>query len=795
MGSHKQRVQRKIKKEVKRKIQAKQRPSHAQQTQNKMDEMMKMLLMLKGGQQQNPNAAQNLLTAKEIIAKQNAEEARKQRETTQRIKQIEANENAEKMKAKTQQYEEEEKHRRNMIELENQLREAQAKLREVKNEKEEAALKAKIATLQQQYDLERQNLELELRAAGLDAAGVDARHETEEKRGEIKRMQLELQIKQKQYDIEDSEAKAKELANELTKIKAEVTEYSKINTRGNQKYKDFIAELDATIDTLKKGALKSMVDISTAKDQIKNLQKYNIDKLIGTGSRLNTELKKVLRETKSELNDLTEDNEHLHALNKENKQLQRDIASTQYNINLENAQTRTKNGELQIYVQTSYKGEDGTVYTSKMWKNAEDVDWNVDTPFGKDIAKDLETAEVDNKQYKTIKKQVDAEYDRNEKDLLKIDELNAENKHIIAYNDAMGDVKYDDKSAEIAKLEYEIKEIQEKINDKWTSRADYNKMLRQIKELQNKKTALEKELEMTPEQKITAQQIKNRAELMNSIATTEAAINKKHAKGAAVDKFENDTEQLKTENDLKQEMLKTMDDRKGSDLKKIVKERTDAVQKEKLLAAQEAAKNAQDRLNEVKWQEEALKAPEIEATNKRIQQEHANKAKYEAHAIALDRYYREHEVAQQAQATLNVHKQMLNTFSDTQGIADAEAMLTVANDKINDLIKDMSAEEKYINDKNDTFRTNLSTDAPLLELVKQVFGKHNVGIDSPEWFKNNLKTREQVDTFNNIVGTVRGAYNDDEQRWHPELLDNNVDIDNNLKILLDSWTDEVSDSV
>lgn len=668
MGSHKQRVQRKIKKDVKRKLQNKPRPQNAtpHTAQTKMDEMMKMMLMMKGGQQQNPNAAQDLLTAKEIIAKQNAEEARKQREAKQRIQQINNEGEAEHMKAKTQQYEAEVKSRRNLIELEKQLHETELKLKEVKNEEEAAKLNAKIKSLQVQYDLELQDLKLRLKAEGLAEEEVEKRHEIETKRGELERKKLELQQKEKEYEIENLDAKTKEIVDELTKTKAKVVEYSKINTRGNQKYKDFIAELDATINTLNKGVLKSMVDISTAKDQIENLQKYTIGNLIGTSRKLNTELKKVLKETKAELNDLTEENEQLNALNKENKHLQRDIESTQLNINLENAYTRKKDGKLQIYIVNSFTGANGGVVTSRKWKNVEDVDWDVDKPLERDIAKELANAEQENQQLQSEKNRHQKRYARNENDVLKIDELNDENKKLTAYNAAMDDEWYDD------------------------------------------------------------------------------------------------------------------------NLKKIAKARVDAEQNEKLLAAQQASKNAQDKLNEEKWREEALNSESIKATTEQINKEYLNKATYEAQAKALERYLKEHEASQQAQATLNVHKQMLNIFSDTKGIVDAEAMLQVANDKINGIVNAMNAEENYIKNKNETFRTNLSENAPLLDVVRGVFGKHGVNIDSPEWFKNNLTSREQVDAFDNIVGTVYRTYNDEKKEWDNELLENNADIDNYLKILFNS---------
>ncbi len=771
MGSHKQRVQRKIKKEVKRKIQAKQRPSHAQQTQNKMDEMMKMLLMLKGGQQQNPNAAQDLLTAKEIIAKQNAEEARKQRELQASIKQIKNAEEEAKMKAKTQCDEEEVKHLRNKMELEKQIRETKAKLKEAKNEKEIAELNDKAASLQQQYDLEEKYNELRLEAEGLGATNAEKKHKIEQQRGEIKQMQLKLQNKQKEFEIEDLDAKSKELSNKLTEIKVQVESYDEINGRGSKKYKEFIAGVENLIDTLNNGAVKSMAELSDIKDQMKNLEKYTLDKKIKGSNEYNTQLKKSLRGLRKELEDLTEDNEHLHALKKENKHLQRDIANTQYNINLENSQTRTNDkGELQIKVYTGRKNKDGKPLTE--WKNVEKFDIDVDEPVERNIAKDLETAEVDNKQYKTIKKQKDAEYDRNEKDLLKIDELNAENTKTNAYNDAMGSVEYDDKSAEIAKLEYEIKELQEKINDKYTSKADYNKMLRHIKELENKKTALEKELGMTPTKTITDDLIKQQAQAMYNVAETEGRIKTRRTKNEATENFANETEKLNMDNKVKQELIKKMDgDVSDENIKKMVTNRVDAKQKEKQLAAEQEARDAEEKLAITKWEEEALNSKQIKATNEKIKQAHINKAVYEEEAKQRERLRNAQQNALNAKVMAEVQAELNPSFTSAQSVSEAETLFKQANDKYDRAINDMKSESDYVHDKANSIMARLTIDAPLRQRVAGILDARGYDIDNQDWFNKNLTNRIRADAFANAVDSVFSHYDQEHQVWDDEAIE------------------------
>lgn len=210
MGSHKQRVQRKIKKEVKRKLQSQTRPRTAVKRQNRMDEMMRMMFLMKGVQQPNATNTNDLLTAKNIIAKQNAEETRKQREAKQRIKQIKADDEQAKVKAKTDELNKRAEHLSKMEEIQKQNREAQAKLRSIKDEIERNKHAAAVDALNQKYELEQKTLTSLIQSQGLDTEQLDNTelNTVNNKNKEMKRDTASTQqdIKRQSYKSQINEA-------------------------------------------------------------------------------------------------------------------------------------------------------------------------------------------------------------------------------------------------------------------------------------------------------------------------------------------------------------------------------------------------------------------------------------------------------------------------------------------------------------------------------------------------------------------------------------------------------------
>ena len=159
MGSHKQRVQRKIKKEVKRKAQAKR---SQQQRTDVVSDMMKMMMLMKAGQTPSTEDANKVLTAKEIVAKAEAEEKRKQRELKAQYDDIKANAKVDKIKDKTQETDKRMKHMLKQQEAQKELDDALAKLKATKDETEVQKLKQKAQIAHDKLEYERQTLDLML---------------------------------------------------------------------------------------------------------------------------------------------------------------------------------------------------------------------------------------------------------------------------------------------------------------------------------------------------------------------------------------------------------------------------------------------------------------------------------------------------------------------------------------------------------------------------------------------------------------------------------------------------------
>ena len=781
MGSHKQRVQRKIKKDVKRKLQNKTRPqTTAAKPTNKMDEVMRMMMLMKGGQQQNPNAAQDLLTAKEIIAKQNAEEARKQRETKQRIKQIEADVKTEKTKAKTQQLTEKEQQLLAMEKIQKQKREAEAKLRATKDEIERNKVEAEVDRLKQKYELEQQTLDLILQSQGLDEESLKARHELEEKRGVQKRNQLELQNKQKQYEIENLEKELQITNDHITETKSKLEKYLTLTGHENaQVYKKMLNDINGYNDFLNSNVIDVLKEIADTKSSKSLLKQVGVDTKLKNANKAKVELSKALRDLKADYAHYEDLNKELNKVNNENKDLRRDIATTQHNIKLQKYITRTdpETQELQIKVFDIKADKDGNDVEVYSWKNAKDMagmDWNF--AVKREVADELADAETDNKMYKTIKKQKDAEYERNTNDILRIDELGHEKDKLNAYNDAMAKITYEDKSAEIAQLEYEIKNLQDQINNKWTGNDDYNKMLRQIKELQNKKTALEQELAKTPTKTISDKQIKDQADAMYEIADTENKIRARRKKNEAVDNFENETEKLQLNNKIKKQTLDKMDDKSDeSVLKTIVTNRVEAEQNEKLLAAQQEAKDAEEALKILKWKEEALNSKNIQDTNEKLKQAHIDKAKYENESKQREQLYNAQVDARNKKTMAQVYSSLNSSFTSSNSLTEAETLYNAANAKYDEIVNDIKDEEQYVHEKVNRIRAKLVDDVPLREHLNSKLNELGYNIDGQEWFGKNIKNRVEADAFSNAMDDVL-KYWDKEDGWDDEGLDNDEDV-------------------
>ena len=784
MGSHKQRVQRKIKKEVKRKAQAKR---SQQQRTDVMSDMMKMMMLMKGGQQPSTEDANKVLTAKEIVAKAEAEEKRKQRELKAQYDDIKANAKVDKIKDKTQEIDKKMKHMLKQQEAQKELDDALAKLKAAKDETEVQKLKQKADIAHDKLEYERRTLDLMLQGQNLTDEQIAKEAEVRSLKQKYKEQQMLLDQKQKEHDIEALEQERKATLDKIEEATARIEKYLKLTDRSGKTYRDVLLDAINYTDFLEKGVLDQLVEIADAKGQSKTLSRANLGPKLVNAKKAHSELAIALR-------DLKAGNEHLNGLNdllrevtNGNEKLKREIATIQHANNMMGHVQRVnpETGKLQYLIKVTKtvtkEDDEGNKQTRtkfvNQWKDADQIDYNKDDLVERDVADELAKAEHEKQVLTSTKTQLQNIYDRNEHDVLKIDELEHEKNKLKAYNDEMNDETYEDKTAEIAKLEHQIEEYQEMINDEQLSKADYNKYIRETNELLNKKAALVEELGNIKTKTISDDLIKKRADAVNSIAETESQIKTRRAKNDAVDKFENETAQMDVEQKLKQKMLDTMTDKADDEnLKQIGTSRANAELNEKQLAAEEAERNAADALRIATFKQEALNGESVKASQQKIAQAQMARAQHEHEAKEREILYNEQSKARHARINAQVMANLNSSFTSSNSLTEAETLYAAANDAFDRAINDIKDEEDYVHNKNNRIRTRLSEDGPLAFRVGNILKDRGYNIEEPDWYNVNLRNRTEVDAFGNVIDNVYEAYDQNEQVWDDEKLEDNENI-------------------
>ena len=713
MPSHNRRQQRKVKRDIKRKVQAK----HRQQTStNKMDDMMKtMMLMMNGNRQQNPSAANDLLTAKETAARLKSEQEKQRLEHENTIKRLTEEKKQNEEKAKVEALNDTEKHVRNMAELEKQKREAKAKLRSTHDEMEQRELSAVVEELNQRYDIEHQTIDLMIQSKGIDEESLEKKHELAKKNAELKRKELELQQKMKEHEIEDLE---KETANVRERLEETISKLNKslqLAGRDAQVYKNITLDINNYLDFLQKGVLDNLVEIADVKDKKKLLSQIGVNEKLTNAKKANSALLTSLKELKSQHEDLVRLNDELHKVENENENLKRDIVVMKDNI--ERSKRYSRYNADNEKVEYKYRTDSGLEF------------WTDEAPkveghfIQHSVKKELANAQVENNNLTAIKKQIDNQFQRVQDDAEEVKRYLHDNAKKSAYNDAMLKRQYPDYSATNAQLQLTNEGLQRDI--------DFN----------NKK---KKAIQDTEDEnlKLTFENLKKQAEV------------------DAVD-----------------------DEAYDNAAEEAVKQNLNVQIQQELLTQKGKVKDYEREKKMIQWKENALNAPQIQQTQKQIEDEMKKQAMNEEQTKQFERLKNVKEQANKTKATLDLHKQ-IHTFVDTQGINDVESQLAVINDKIDSVANELNNEDKYVSSRNEHFRTEFSKDRALLDSVKNVMNQYREGvdIDNSGWFKNNLHTREEVDAFDRIVDDVASCYNVELKQWEEDKL-NRDDVEHYIDIL------------
>ena len=799
MGSHKQRVQRKIKKDVKRKVQAKRTQQRTNAGNNPLTEMMKMMAMMKGDKQ--PAAAGDNLTDRirliEEAQKQKNEKVRIQKEHENEVARMQK-EQEEKMNKLQEEYDKQKseidklkrerkekkqenanENAKNQVEsmkrqnkLENDADEIKNQTEDVKRKAEEQRKANAVQRLQEQHDAEQETLYALQQGTTYDEQIAQMEHEKKMRDEEMKRLKIQQENERKRLHVEELQEQLDDANKKAIEVKRSIKELAEINGYNVSKYNDVFTKLDSVIKYTSGNVEDYLKDIHKTHSAIKHLENQHVDLDLSTVMGNHKELANELGQLQSKLKNLETKAKKVEEIKGENEDMKASIKATNKVIDDFNYERvfDPKDGKMK------YKLANGTLVETLDGKNKA-------LAKKRDIHTELVNAEQENKELESTKTQLIKSYERNEADVLKIDELGHKKKNLEAYNKEMNKTTYEDKSSEIAKLEYEIKNIQDQINEKYTSKADYNKYLKRIEDLERRKSELEQQLGMIDVESITQEQIKQHAQAENDIANTEADIAKKRSKNAAVDKFEAETDELKLRNDVKQEMLNSMDDKSNEEnLKKIVTNRVAAEQKEKQLAAEQEEKDAEEALNIAKWKEEALNSTENEEARNKIKQAYINKAKYEENAKAQERLYNAEVESNNARVMAQVYASLNSSFTASNKLTAAETEFIAARDKFTEVVNDIKDEAEYVHNKTNILRSRLTDDLPFRDKINEVLNTRGYNIDNQDWYGENLKSRDAVNAFSDAADIIRSAYDSDQQTWNDELLVDNENLDKYLNI-------------
>lgn len=815
MGSHKQRIKRKIKKEIKRKVQrAKQsqastntqRASPGQKVRPGEDMLKTMMLLMNGNKQSLP--PNDFLNTKEVAAKMKNEQERQKLEYEKEMKRLKDENDEMKLKAKAAEMNKNVEHQKQKNEVGKEIIDTEAKQNELKRQKELQELNAKAREKKRTYSFDEQHIQLQLETQGYTNELLDKDDEVARLANQHTLNNERIEQQKKKYEIEKLESERDRLLDLLSKDKTMIEKYMKLTNRDNKYLQHVLDGLNQFSEYLANDLLDNLVELADAKDRAVEL-KGNTVFYLKEAQRANTQLLKDLKKEKGKYNYLSDLDDKTHELKHENKDLAREVDVLNHSINLILHDTRishstqmpdstrappgspirsdevlkSKARPNKDVIEYKHVGKDGKEY----WVAEDKVDFDNPELVKRDIDKEYAEMLVENKKLNTLKKQVDANYERMEKEILETDRLNDERERTYAYNEALDDVALkEDNLQRIAQLTVDIENLKQQINDKNTSKADVMKFNRELVELERKKDILEAQNSKLSSSPVSKEKIQRHAELQHENDNLTRQIEVKNKQKRLKNDLEDDITKREFENNVKSAVLDADDNKDVEDATKdAINKNVEVKQKQELLTQKGKVKDSERELKMAQMTENALHSDKVKETQEKINEQIKQQAMYDEQRKQQEELYNTKKQAARTQATFEAQKQMNQHFDETQGTIDAQTMITVANDKINKEMNKMSEEEKYVAASNARFRANFSQDAPLLFNVRQIMNRYLADIDSPDWYEKNLTTREQVDAFDNLVeNVINKGYDKEKETWNLDNISNDdEDVVNYMDII------------
>ena len=724
MVNHKKRVQRKIKRDVKRKVAAARAKQNANAAADKNMEMIKtMMLMMNGGNKTPGLDPNDAITAKEIALQKKNEEARKKIEDKNKIKKLEEEFEEYKTKAENERVETQRKH------LE-ELNKAKMKNVEEKNKTKRVQDDFEVDKLTAQSKMEAANRKHLEKKLGLqrEIEGLSSKQLEQKQKNELLKQQLELQKlekdkKEKELDIENLTNEQKRLEKDLGELTSKVKKYLKLTGKDAAVYRTVISDIKSFRDIFQTDILEKLIETHDAKQSISS-SIGNDTKLLNV-KKANAALTATLKELKDKKEEWSNVDKELKEARIENQNLKIEAAATKKALDIQTLMKKTDNSGNVLYGVYETKPKDPDNPKIARWVKEEELDSIPEELKARKYSyKKLVDTETSNKILGTTIKQQEAEFKRNEDMMLKTDEANAETDKIQAQIDEHKkiDYNYDDLVQKRGKAEARLIELKEKLNNDQLSRADYNKYVREVATLERNVQELDAQIANTPSKSVSAIQIQRRATLEKQIDDNEHKLNLNKTSQDFNKQLEIENAKSEMENKVLQGKVNATNSKDTEKrLQNAINTGVEIDEERKALEEEKKAKDKQKELEMMQFKENALNAPKVKASQNKAKEAMKNQAIAEQQRKAEEEKLIAMETTKKTKAKVEQTK-AVQDYVMNDGTVDTSGAFAALNQVLNEQEARDGAERKE-------FQQNRQSIMKLIEGDMSILPAYNALVD------------------------------------------------------------------
>lgn len=796
MVNHKKRVQRKIKRDVKRKVAAARAKQNANAAADKNMEMIKtMMLMMNGGNKTPGLDPNDAITAKEIALQKKNEEARKKIEDKNKIKQMEEEFEAYKTKAENERVETRRKH------LE-ELNKAKMKNVEEKNKTKRVQDDFEIDKLTAQSKMEAANRKYLEKKLGLqrDIEGLSSKQLEQKQKNELLKQQLELQKlekdkKEKELDIENLTNERGRLEKDVSEMYSKVKNLLKLTGRSASAYKDVLNDIESFKDLLQTNIIDKLLEINEKQQRIKS-STGNDTKLLNV-KKANTALNVALRELNDKLEQWDNVDKKLKEEKIENQNLKIEVAATKKALEIQTLVKRVDDENNVLYGVLETKPKDPEHPKIARWVKEEELDSIPEELKARKYSyKNLTDTQASNKTLETTIKQQNAKLKRVEDMILESDAATDKANVLQAEIDANNKIgyKYDELVQRRGAAEAKLSELREKLKENQLSRADYTKYEREVAALERKVQELDAEIAQTPSKPVSAIQIQRRATLEKQIDDKEHKLNLNKTSQDFNKQLEIENAKSEMENKVLQGKVNAANSKDTEKkLQNAINTGVEIDEERKALEEEKKAKEAQKELEMMQFRENAANAPKVKASR--------DKAKEAMKLIAITEQQREAEVeklnamkaAQKTKAKVEQTRAVQN-YVMNDGTVDTSGAFAALNQVLNEQEARDEAKRNEYQQNRQSIRKLIHGDMSIVPVYNALVEGRFQGItseaDVDELLSDTVKQGAFISLSNRLRNDIR-TYGDIDEAM--KTWSANPDIDEALSRIYHEDEDKNND--